>query len=244
MLKAIKTWNKEVFMHTVLRREEKYLVTLTEAAHFSKIFNQVLEKDRFSQNGSYTVRSLYFDTADDIDFFDKINEQEIRRKIRLRIYSPKDKTAKLELKQKQDVYQKKRSMTISREDAMELINGNVSVLLKYGNNFADEMYSIMSMNCYRPKTIVEYQRSAFMAKENNIRITFDTNIQATESSFDLFDENLLLYNVLDLNSTIIEVKYDKFMLGYISEIISCINRRSVSSSKYCLARSIGYPLYL
>ena len=162
----------------------------------------------------------------------------------MRIYSPKDKTAKLELKQKQNVYQKKRSMTISREDAMELINGNVSVLLKYGNDFADEMYSIMSMNCYRPKTIVEYQRSAFMAKENNIRITFDSNIQATESSFDLFDENLLLYNVLDLNSTIIEVKYDKFMLGYISEIISCINRRSVSSSKYCLARSIGYPLYL
>lgn len=231
-------------MYTVLRREEKYLVDLTEAAHFSKMFNQVLAKDSFSKNGSYTVRSLYFDTVADIDFFDKINEQELRRKIRLRIYSPKDKTAKLELKQKQDVYQKKRSMTISREDAMELINGNVSVLLKYGNDFADEMYSIMSMNCYRPKTIVEYQRSAFMAKENNIRITFDTNIQATESSFDLFDENLLLYNVLDLNSTIIEVKYDKFMLGYISEIISCINRRSVSSSKYCLARSIGYPLYL
>ncbi|MDU4889456.1 MAG: polyphosphate polymerase domain-containing protein [Clostridium sp.] len=231
-------------MYTVLRKEEKYLVDLTEAAHFSKMFNQVLEKDNFSKNGSYTVRSLYFDTVDDIDFFDKINEQELRRKIRLRIYSPKDKTAKLELKQKQNVYQKKRSMTISREDAMELINGNVSVLLKYGNDFADEMYSIMSMNCYRPKTIVEYQRSAFMAKENNIRITFDSNIQATESSFDLFDENLLLYNVLDLNSTIIEVKYDKFMLGYISEIISCINRRSVSSSKYCLARSIGYPLYL
>lgn len=231
-------------MYTVLRREEKYLVDLTEAAHFSKMFNQVLEKDIFSQNGSYTVRSLYFDTVYDTDFFDKINEQEFRRKIRLRIYSTKDKTAKLELKQKQNVYQKKRSMTISREDAMELINGNVSVLLKYGNDFADEMYSIMSMNCYRPKTIVEYQRSAFMAKENNIRITFDSNIQATESSFDLFDENLLLYNVLDLNSTIIEVKYDKFMLGYISEIISCINRRSVSSSKYCLARSIGYPLYL
>ena len=233
-----------LFMYTVLRREEKYLVTLSEAAHFSKIFEQVLQKDNFSKGGSYNVRSLYFDTVDDTDFFDKINEQELRRKIRLRIYNPKDETAKLELKQKQDIFQKKRSLTISREDARELIKGNVSVLLKYGNDFADEMYSIMSMECYRPKTIVEYQRNAFMAKENNIRITFDSNIQATESSFDLFDENLLLYNVLDVNNTIVEVKYDKFMLGYISEIISCINRRSVSSSKYCLARSIGYPLYL
>ncbi|MEG0306814.1 MAG: polyphosphate polymerase domain-containing protein [Clostridium sp.] len=231
-------------MYTILRREEKYLVTLSEAMHFSKIFDQVLHRDNYSKNGSYTVRSLYFDTTNDRDFFDKINEQDLRRKIRLRIYNPKDKTAKLELKQKQNVFQKKRSLTIDREDARELINGNISVLLKYGNEFAAEMYSIMSMECYRPKTIVEYQRNAFMSKENNIRITFDTNIQATESNFDLFDENLLLSNVLDINNTIIEVKYDKFMLGYISEIISCINRRSVSSSKYCLARSIGYPLYL
>lgn len=231
-------------MDIVLRREEKYLANYREALHFSNMFEQVLQKDSFSKDGSYIVRSLYFDTVDDEDFFDKINEQELRRKIRLRIYNPKDKTAKLELKQKQDIFQKKRSLTISREDAMELINGNISVLLNYNNSFADELYSIMSMECYKPKTIVEYQRNAFMAKENNIRITFDSNIKATESSFDLFDENLLLYNILDINQTIIEVKYDKFMLGYISEIISCINRRSISSSKYCLARSIGYPLYL
>lgn len=231
-------------MDIVLRREEKYLANYREALHFSNMFEHVLQKDSFSKDGSYIVRSLYFDTVDDEDFFDKINEQELRRKIRLRIYNPKDKTAKLELKQKQDIFQKKRSLTISREDAMELINGNISVLLNYNNSFADELYSIMSMECYKPKTIVEYQRNAFMAKENNIRITFDSNIKATESSFDLFDENLLLYNILDINQTIIEVKYDKFMLGYISEIISCINRRSISSSKYCLARSIGYPLYL
>lgn len=231
-------------MDTVLRREEKYLATISEALHFSSVFDKVLQRDNFSEDGSYTVRSLYFDTTEDKDFFDKITEQELRRKIRLRIYSPKDKTAKLELKQKQDVFQKKRSLTISKEDAVEMIKGNVSVLLKYGNDFADEIYSIMSMECYRPKTIVEYQRKAFMAKENNIRITFDSDIKATESSFDLFDENLIMHNVLDVNNTIIEVKYDKFMLGYISEIISCINRRNISSSKYCLARSIGYPLYL
>ena len=33
-------------------------------------------------------------------------------------------------------------------------------------------------------------------------------------------------------------------IGYISEIISTVNRRKVSSSKYCMGRSIGYPLYL
>ena len=69
---------------------------------------------------------------------------------------------------------------------MELINGNISVLLSYCNEFADEVYSIMCTEFYKPKTIIEYQRRAFMAKENNIRLTFDSQIKATEGCFDLF----------------------------------------------------------
>lgn len=231
-------------MNTVLRREEKYAIQSKEALLFSSKFEQLMWKDSFSKDGSYTVRSLYFDTIDDKDFFDKINEQYLRRKIRLRIYSPNDKKVKLELKQKQDVFQKKRTLLISREDACQLIAGNTSVLLRYNSDFANEIYSIICMECYKPKTIVEYKRKAFMAKENNIRLTFDSNIRATESSFDLFDENLVLHPVLDENHVIFEVKYNQFMLSYIADIIASIDRRSVSSSKYCLGRSLGYPLYL
>ena len=93
-------------MLTVLRREEKYVLHMQEAMHYQKQFEQILMTDSFSENGSYSVRSLYFDTADDRDFFDKITEQNQRRKVRLRIYDPKDQTAKLELKQKENIYQK------------------------------------------------------------------------------------------------------------------------------------------
>ncbi len=231
-------------MLTVLRREEKYPLTLREALQYAGRFEQVLAPDPFSQNRSYMVRSLYFDTVDDKDFFDKVTEQNLRRKVRLRIYSPQDDRAKLELKQKENIFQKKRSLTISKEDAQALIAGDYSVLLRYPGQFAAEMFVIMTTECYRPKSIVEYQRRAFMAKENNIRLTFDSNIRATESCMDLFADDLPLSQVYDADKVIFEVKYDKFMLGYISEIISTINRRNISSSKYCLSRSIGYPLYL
>ena len=231
-------------MLTVLRREEKYLLKLREAKQYQDRFSKVLATDNFSKKGAYCVRSLYFDTVDDKDFHDKINEQNCRRKIRLRIYSPDAKTAKLELKQKQNIYQKKRSLSISRQDAVALIGGNYSVLLKYRNAFADEVYTIMSRECYRPRNIIEYRRLAFMAKENNIRLTFDSDIRATESSYDLFAEHLPLYPVIPSDHVIFEVKYDKFMLGYIAELIGCVDRRSVSSSKYCLGRNIGYPLRL
>lgn len=229
-------------MIEVLRREEKYPLSVIDMSNYKAKFSAILMPDKFSKNGSYMVRSLYFDTPDDKDFFDKLKEQNLRRKIRLRIYSPYDTKAKLELKQKENIFQKKRSLTISKEDAVELINSNYSVLLKYDDDFAREIYSIMCMYAYKPKSIVEYQRYALMAKENNIRLTFDSEIRATESSFDLFSENLPLNPVFPKDKIVFEVKYDKFLLGYISEIISTINVKNITSSKYCLSRTTGYTI--
>ena len=228
-------------MISVCRREEKYPLDAAHAHYYRNVFASILMTDRFSENGSYMVRSLYFDTPDDKDFFQKINEQNIRRKIRLRIYHPNDQKAKLEMKQKENIFQKKRSLTVSKEDASALIKGDYSVLLNYPDDFAAELYSVMSCELYLPRSIIEYQRYAFMAKENNIRLTFDSDIRATESSFDLFSDNLPLSPVFPPDKVIFEVKYDKFMLKYISDIISRVDARNISSSKYCLSRSIGYP---
>lgn len=231
-------------MLKVLRREEKYPIQLHEALLYTNYFSKLLSYDSHSENGAYSVRSLYFDTIDDKDFFNKITEQNTRRKIRLRIYHPQDQYAKLEMKKKENIYQEKRSLLITREDAQAIINGNFSVLLHYPEDFATELYCVMSTEFYRPKSIVEYQRCAFMAKENHIRLTFDTMITGTESNFDLFAENLPLTPIYDPDNAIFEVKYDKFLLGYISEIISNIDRRNISCSKYCLSRSIGCGDYI
>ena len=228
-------------MMTVLRREEKYLLTLREALQCAARFEKVLTPDSFSQNGSYQIRSLYFDTVDDRDFHDKLTEQNCRQKIRLRIYSPGDSQVKLELKQKENIYQKKRSLLITRADALALIDGRFSVLLNYEDQFAAEMFALLTEACYRPRTIIEYSRRAFMAKENNIRLTFDSRIRALEGDCSLFSPALPLYPVLPGDQVIFEVKYNQFLLSYIMDVIRCVDRRSVSASKYCLGRSLSYP---
>ncbi len=228
-------------MLAVLRREEKYLLTLGEALQCAARFEKILMPDNFSKNGSYKIRSLYFDTADDRDFHDKLTEQNCRQKIRLRIYSPGDSRVKLELKQKENVYQKKRTLLITRADAQALAEGRYSVLLNYGGPFAGEMFVLLTEGCYRPKTIVEYSRRAFMAKENNIRLTFDSDIRALEGTRSLFSPVLPLYPVLSGDQVVFEVKYNQFLLGYITDLIRCVDRRSVSASKYCLGRSLSYP---
>ena len=229
-------------MVTVLRREEKYLLTLREALQCAARFEKVLTPDHFSRDGAYKIRSLYFDTADDRDFHDKLTEQNCRQKIRLRIYSPGDRHVKLELKQKENVYQRKRSLLITRADALALAEGRYSVLLNYEDPFAGEMFILLTEGCYRPRTIVEYSRRAFMAKENNIRLTFDSDIRALEGDCRLFSSGLPFYPVPG-DQVVFEVKYNQFLLGYIMDVIRCVDRRSVSASKYCLGRSLSFPSY-
>lgn len=224
-------------MNEVLRQEKKYLITAADVLKLSSVFEKVMLQDEHNGSCGYMIRSLYFDTVDDNDYNDKIEGLELRRKIRLRVYDPKNDFAMLEMKQKHGDFQKKRSLKISREDAKQLILCNYEVLKKYNTPFAAECYGFMHMHCYRPKTVVEYNRKAFIAKENKIRVTIDTNIRANENCIDIFSENLPLFFVLDPFNAVLEIKFNGFMLSYIKTLTNFADKSNLSISKYCLARS-------
>ena len=231
-------------MNTVLREEKKFLISVKEFMAKSHELEKIMISDEHNTAQGYTVRSLYFDTPFDEDFFEKSDGVEVRRKIRLRIYDPKNDFAMLELKQKQGSNQQKRSLRLSREDSERLIQGDYGVLLNYKDDFAKEMYGLMLYKCYRPKTIVEYNRKAFIAKENKIRVTFDSHVVSTESSFDLFSSQLNMSPVMDSYDVIMEVKFNGFLLSYIKEMINSIDKSELSVSKYCLARHNAYCTHI
>lgn len=231
-------------MYKVLREEKKYLIGLEEALSGAGRLEQVMIPDPHNGPHGYAVRSLYFDTVFDDDYEEKTAGVELRRKIRLRIYEPHAATAKLEMKQKQGARQLKRSLSVKREDAERIIAGDLSPLLTYKEPFAAELYAYMQMKCYRPKTIVEYNRKAFIAKEKNIRVTFDSNIISTESSFDIFSDRLNMNYVLDPYDVVMEVKFNGFLLDYIRQMINCADRSELSVSKYVLARQNAYRTHI
>ena len=231
-------------MNTVLREEKKFLVSIEEFIRKSHYLEQLLMQDPHNGTHGYRIRSLYFDTPFDEDYFEKVNGIECRRKIRLRIYDPTADFAMLEMKQKQGQNQKKRSLRVTRAEAEDLIQGNYSTLLSYEEPFAAEVYGLMQRKCYRPKTIVEYKRKAFIAKENKIRITFDNQIVSTESSFALFEPKLNMNPVLDPYDVVMEVKFNGFLLSYIKEMINSIDKSELSVSKYCLARHNAYQTHI
>lgn len=227
-------------MLDVFRKEKKYIISQTASSKLYQLFSQVLHEDiNNSSNKGYIVRSLYFDTIDDTDYTEKEDGYEYRKKIRLRIYSPNEKSAKLEMKEKSGDNQRKRSLTVSKENAMALIAGRYECLLSYENPFAEELYFMMMQQLYIPKCIVEYRRRAFIVTENDIRITLDDKIEATESNFDLFSANLNLYPVGHFDDVTLEVKYNRFLLSYVRDLLSECNKMSTSNSKYSLARSVS-----
>ena len=222
----------------VLRKEKKFVISDVVSTKLGNFCSKVLHEDQNNGDRGYIVRSLYFDTVDNRDYEQKMAGEEIRKKIRLRIYNPNDQFAKLEMKQKQNDNQRKRSLTITREHAMRLIDGDYSCLLEYDQKFALELYTTMTMQMYIPRCVIEYNRKAFILEENNTRLTFDSNIRATEANVNIFDEELCLYPIYPMEKTVLEVKYNNFLLSYIKDIINPVDKIETSVSKYCLARSV------
>ncbi len=231
-------------MQQVLRNERKFFIHTVDFMAKKHRLQQILQEDPHNGLEGYCIRSLYFDTEYDSDLFDKAYGLEVRKKLRLRLYDPDGDFAILEMKQKQGEQQRKRSLRMSREDALKMIQCDYAPLLRYPEPFAAECYALMKTHCYRPRTIVEYKRMAFIARENNIRVTFDYKIQATQSSFALFDPHLLMVPVMDLSQSVLEVKYNGFLLSYIKDMLGDLEKSELSVSKYTLARQLSYHDHL
>ena len=226
---------------SVYRSEDKYLINRLEVAAIKERLGIILTKDINSGENGYIVRSLYFDSINNIDYSTKLAGTENRKKIRIRVYSPYDTTCKLEVKQKFGSLQHKISITISKEDAIALTNGDYSVLTKYFDHSANaiKIYTIMVMGCYRPVVLIEYDRLAFTHPLYNTRITLDMNVRASESNFDLFSLNPM-YTPLMNEGTILEVKYNEKLLKTVSDALKPFNLTQVAVSKYVMGRKVFY----
>lgn len=226
-------------MNEVLRQERKFLLSMTQKLRLEGKLDALLPQDPHNRpEGGYLVRSLYFDTIRNRDYWGKEDGLEQRRKIRLRIYEPEAADVYLEMKQKQGSNQLKRSLKIKREEAQRIASGDYGSLLSCKDEFATECYGIMNRDGYLPRIILEYQRKAYVKAENNIRITLDGQVRALEGDGPLFfEENPGLYPVLEPWAVILEVKYNHFLFSYIRDIIRSCNQSEVSVSKYCMARA-------
>lgn len=224
---------------SVFRNEKKYLVPYRNAVAIREKLDEILARDEHSETAGYMVRSLYFDSINNIDYKTKLAGVQRRKKIRIRSYSPDAEKCKLEMKEKDGDLQHKVSLWIAREDAQELSKLNYSALTKYFDESQDAVliYTTMVMGGYRPVVLVEYDRSAYIYPVYNTRITVDMNLRSSESNLDLFCDRPV-YTVLMKEDVILEVKYNQRLVRFLSDILRQYHLTQCSVSKYCMGRKI------
>lgn len=223
----------------IYRNELKYFVSYKDYLYLKSIFDVILESDFHNKNKEdYWIRSLYFDTAYNSDYNEKVMGIKNRKKVRLRIYEINGRYVKLEIKNRYDGYMLKEYVNISCEDAMSLIKGNKESLLNYNSDVARKVYYLMSRDYYMPSAIVDYEREAYTYPINNIRITFDKNIRGSQDVYGFFEKDLHQVNVFKENSIVLEVKYDNMLPKFIREILGTTASQRSSVSKYCLVKDI------
>lgn len=224
-------------MLEISRKELKFIVSTDETLMLEQRMGRIMDPDPNNGSGGYSVRSLYFDSFGDTDFNDKLDGLAHRKKIRLRIYNGSDALIKLELKIKDGEFQRKRSLTLSRDEAESIMREDYLFLLERPEDTAHALYTIMETRGYQPKIIVEYDRTAFTTETNNIRVTFDKDIRAWTDPEQFFDPELEPFPVTDPSETTMEVKYSRFLYSHIREALRVADRSNITNSKYIRARS-------
>lgn len=218
---------------TIFRHEFKYTISYSEMLNLGKKMDGVMTIDH---NKPYQVRSLYFDTIENDDYYDKLAGIKDRKKIRLRIYEPETDFVKLELKEKNDIHQYKQSIIINHKEAKEIIKGNYDILLKMNDDTANKLYLLLRTGIYKPSVIVEYTRLAYITNTST-RITFDYDIKEGIDYEHFFAKDINYIDVTNKNQVVLEVKFDRFLEPYLADILKHYITQNESVSKYVMARN-------
>jgi len=187
-------------------------------------------------DGSYAVRSLYFDNYSDKAIVEKLSGQSRREKFRLRYYNNDTSFIRLERKSKANRLTYKESAPLAAEQCAELLVGNHACLKLSDAPLILELYTKILYQNLRPRNIVDYHREAYAYRAGNVRVTFDTRIRSSNSVSGFLDSNLP--TIPAANAIIMEIKYDGFLPDIIRDILQIGWRNQTEFSKYVAARLV------
>lgn len=221
----------------IYRHEYKYPINAGDCELLKRRLGQIMKTDPHTgPDGSYVIRSLYFDNVYDKALFEKISGANPRSKFRIRIYNGKDDFITLEKKVKCGELTQKLQARITRAECDRITSGDIEWMLDDGRGVVAELYAQMKGEGLRPKVIVEYTRTPFIYDAGNVRVTLDRRVRSGVFSTDLFNPASIV-ETGDMD--VLEVKYDRFLPDVIKMAIHPIGYDRESMSKYEVCRKFG-----
>lgn len=219
------------------RHEYKYLITNGQLEVLRTRVQSLMLPDPYTNGqGTYRIRSLYWDDYNNICYYENENGVDPRQKFRIRIYNNADDNVKLELKRKFNGMCQKTSCNISPKEFDRLMN-NEPLKVDAQRPLLNLLLNEINTRGYRPVVVVDYNREPFVYPIGNVRVTFDTNISSGMIQ-DFFNDNAHLRPILPVGIQILEVKFDDLIPDFIYRALQLDDLVQTAFSKYYLCRKI------
>lgn len=221
------------------RHEYKHYINYGDYLSLRARLKTVAKPDNHAGgDGTYLIRSLYFDNVEDKALREKIDGINNREKFRIRFYNMNDSIIHLEKKSKINGLCNKLSANLTREQVESILSGQIDFMKESGNALILEFYAKMKYQLLRPKTIVDYVREPFIYEPGNVRITLDSQIKTGLLNKSVFTDTPMVHTGYG-DTIILEIKYDEFLPEIIAMIVQLGSRSSTAFSKYAAARVYG-----
>lgn len=221
----------------VLRHEKKYYISYTEYTVLRSILRSTMRPDPYSgDSGDYFVRSVYFDSLTNDNFYDKVLGVKNRKKLRIRTYDTNALNYKLEIKEKDGDMLIKDTLMIDVDEYRQLMNRQYDFLLSRNTKSATLFHTYLKSHYLRPVITVDYEREAYIHPFSNLRVNFDKNIRVNQHDYEIGDSELTMSPVSAEPLYVLEIKYNDFMPDWLKGIITSVTTTSTSYSKYCIGR--------
>lgn len=217
------------------RHEYKHQINLADIYGLRTRLSAVAKHDSHADDdGTYFIKSLYFDNYADKALREKQDGVNKREKFRIRYYGADTSFIRLEKKSKINGLCSKESSPITADECQKIIDGDFEFLLKSEYELMQELYVKMKYQLLRPKCIVAYTRECFVYPPGNVRVTIDMNICGSNNIKEFLNPNLQFLQLF--HSTVLEVKWDEYLPQIIRDCVQVKGRRSASFSKYAAVR--------
>lgn len=219
------------------RYEHKYLIDKKTYEKVISILDTRMVLDLHNEKHKpYTIANIYYDTDNDTLIRHSLSKPNYKEKLRLRSYGVplSNSNVFLEIKKKYNgIVNKRRTMLKLNEAYHFTETGIIPNYKEYMNmQVLNELSYFLKVYDLKPKVYISYARIAYFEKDNNdLRISFDTNILTRRYSLNLESGNFgipLINNDLYL----MEIKTALAKPLWLTNMLTELNIQRESFSKY------------
>ncbi|MBC8185166.1 polyphosphate polymerase domain-containing protein [candidate division KSB1 bacterium] len=228
----------------IKRYEIKYYIKdrlIPEIRQYIRPFSKFDPHISTKTKDSYTVRSIYYDTADLDYYFEKLDGLKIRKKLRIRGYNQNKSFVFLEIKRKYSncIYKERINLPVSEAkhivEELEIPANGKCMNSHFFRLISQKFLYNLKRKMLHPTLLVVYYREPHIGIfDNSVRLTIDSNVRSLfDPKMDDLFEDKNLDEVIN-GKNILELKYNNFMPQWMKDMTSEFNLRNEAISKYCM----------